>query len=198
MALFLLQAIDKKKAVTKLGYTMASFPLEPPLARSLLASKDNGCTLEMVDILSVLSSSSTMFLDISEQRDSISEVRRKFQHRSGDHMTFLNALHAYEEIAKIGTRAKHKDWCLQHFLNERSLVDAIRIRDQLRLTCDRFGLDWRSSCNGNEEPILKSLMLGLIQNCAVLQPDGSYKQLLGQSVSQFHVDKHKSDQPSRQ
>jgi HrpA-like RNA helicase len=183
MTLYLLQAIDNKKMVTDLGRAMAGFPLEPPLARSVLASQEYGCTLEILDIIAVLSSSSKLFLDVSEEREFALQSRGKFQHSSGDHMTILNVLRSYEEIARVESRAWRKEWCRKQFFNERTLLEATRIRDQLRLTCDRMGLDWRLSCKSDEEPVLRSLVLGFVQNSALLQPDGSYRQLMGRSVS---------------
>jgi HrpA-like RNA helicase len=180
MTLFLLQAIDTKKVVTEMGRDMARFPLEPPLARSLLASRDHGCTLEIIDIISVLSASTKLWIDVSEERHSALEVRRKFQHSSGDHLTILNAVRSYGEIEGKSAR---KEWCQGHFLNERTLVEATKIRHQLRQTCNSVSLDWQLSCGYNEEPILRSLFSGLIQNSALLQSDGTYKQTMGRSVS---------------
>jgi HrpA-like RNA helicase len=180
MTLFLLQAIDPRKTVTRLGRDMACFPLEPPLARSLLASKDHGCTLEIIDIISVLSASTKLWIDVSEERQSVLETRQKFQHSSGDHLTILNAVRSYGEIEGKSPR---RVWCQRHFLNERTLVEAAKIRDQLRQTCNSVNLDWQSSCGYDEEPILRSLFSGLMQNSALLQSDGTYKQTMGRSVS---------------
>lgn len=161
---------------------MASFPLEPIFARSLIASKDYSCTLETLDIISVLSSSSKLFLDISEHRDAASEARLKFRHPSGDHLTILNAVRAYHDIAASENKGARRDWCRKHYLNERTLIEAREIKDQLRQACTRLGIDWKVSCGDREEPVLKSIAHGLAQNSAFLQPDGSYKQVMGQSV----------------
>lgn len=163
---------------------MAFFPLEPVHARAVIASKENSCTLEVLDIISVLSASSKLFIDVSEQRDAAAEARRMFRHASGDHLTVLNAVRAYGEITVgSGGKGARRDWCRKHFLNERTLVEAAEIRNQLRQTCTRVGIDWKVSCGEKEEPVLKSLASGLAQNSAFLQPDGSYKQTMGQSVS---------------
>jgi HrpA-like RNA helicase len=161
---------------------MASFPLEPNYARAVLASKEYGCTLEVLEIISVLSSSSKLFLDITEHRDAATEARRKFRHASGDHLTILNAVRSYQEISASDSKWGRKDWCRKHFLNERTLIEAKEIKDQLSQTCARVGIDWRVSCGESEENVLMSLGHGLIQNSAFMQPDGSYKQTIGQSV----------------
>ncbi|KAJ8594004.1 P-loop containing nucleoside triphosphate hydrolase protein [Rhizopogon salebrosus TDB-379] len=184
--LWLLGALDNYKTLTALGRQMASFPVEPYFARIILASKTYGCTSEVIDIVSILSSSSTLFIDISDQRDAIVEARNKFRHASGDHMTMLNALRAYQEIAASETKGGRKEWCRQHFVNERTFVEAMKIRDQLRQTCQRVGIDWHAAMADNEEPMLRSFVTGLIQQSAFLQPDGTYKQTLGHSVIKIH------------
>lgn len=163
---------------------MAFLPLEPTYARSVIASKENGCTLEVLDIISVLSASSKLFIDITEQRENAAEARKLFRHTSGDHLTILNSVRAYEEIsAGSGGKMSRREWCRKHFLNERTLLEAAEIRNQLRQTCMRLGIEWKVSCGDEEEPVVRSLAYGLAQNSAFLQPDGSYKQTMGQSVN---------------
>ncbi|KDQ62265.1 hypothetical protein JAAARDRAFT_121203 [Jaapia argillacea MUCL 33604] len=184
--LFLLGALDTKKSLTSIGRHMASFPLEPPLACVVLTSKEHGCTLEILDIVSVLSCTSKLFFDVSDDRDNALEARRKFRHSSGDHMTILNAMRAYQEIASVESKGARRDWCRKHYLNERTLMEATKIRDQLRVACERIGLDWKASCGENEVAVLKSLCRGLVHNSALKQPDGSYMQTTGRSLVKIH------------
>lgn len=164
---------------------MASFPIEPHLSRSILASSEHACTKEILIIVSVLSASSKLFLDISDQREAASDARRKFRHASGDHMTILNAVRAYEEIAKSEGKAQRKEWCKKHFINERTLVEARKIREQLVDVCRKVGLNAEVTCGENEDPVINSLGYGLVGNSAFLQQDGSYKQTMGHSVRCF-------------
>lgn len=184
--LWILGALDNSKKLTSLGKQMASFPVEPYLARIILASSTHECTSEVIDIVSMISSSSKLFLDISDQRDAIASARSKFRHPSGDHLTILNTLRAYQEMAETENKSSRKEWCKQHFLNERTFTEALKIRDQLRVTCGRVGLDWRASKKDSEDPVLRSFTVGLVQQSALLQPDGSYKQLMGRSVVKIH------------
>lgn len=183
--LFIIDGIDRKKELTPIGRGMAAFPLEPIHARAILASKDYGCTSEILSIISILSASSKLYIDNSEQRETIIDSRRKFRHPSGDHLTLLNVVHAYEEISASENKISRKEWCKKHFLNERTLLEAKEIRAQLKQVCARVDVDPNASC-GDEEPILKSLGHGLVQNSAFLQPDGSYKQTMGPSIVKIH------------
>ena len=181
--LWLLGAIDNGQQLTPAGKQMASFPLEPQHACAVVASKDYGCTSEVLDIVSIMSASSKLFLDVSDQREIVTEVRRKFRHPSGDHMTILNVVRAYREIFASEKKHARREWCRKHFLNERTLLEARDIREQLVVTCGRVGIDPAASAKENEDPVIRSMGHGLAGNSAFIQPDGSYKQTMGPSVS---------------
>lgn len=180
--LSILGAIDKQKKLTKLGRDMAFLPIEPRLSRVILASKEFGCALEILDIVSILSASSSLFVDVVDHRDDASEARVKFRHPSGDHLTVLNVVRAYQDVSDSENKSGRKAWCRKQFINERTLLEAIDIRNQLRETCTRIGIDWKVSCRDDEQPVLRSFVCGLVQNTAFLQPDGTYRQMMGPSV----------------
>ncbi|KAL1673442.1 P-loop containing nucleoside triphosphate hydrolase protein [Schizophyllum commune] len=186
--LWLLEAINNEKQLTPLGRKMAVFPLEPVYARALLAAVEHGCTAEVLDIVSVLSASAKLFLDVADARQAIAAEREKFRAGSGDHMTVLAVLRAYDDVAteKKGAR---REWCRRHYLNERALMEARDIREQLRGICGREGVDWKASLPegpGREDAVVRSMAHGLVQNSALLQPDNTYKQLMGVAAVKIH------------
>ncbi|KAG7088065.1 hypothetical protein E1B28_012097 [Marasmius oreades] len=184
--LYLIGALDSTGEITEIGRDMAAFPLEPVYSRAVLASKEYGCTNEVLTVISVLSASSKVFVESSEQRDAVAEARRKFKHASGDHLTILNVVRAYNDVALSENKSGRREWCRKHFLNERALLEAIDIREQLQHTCERLGIDWKVSCGEKEDPVIQSLGHGLVSNTAFLQPDGSYKQTMGHSAVKIH------------
>lgn len=201
--LWLLGAVDASKRLTDAGRKMAAFPVDPVYACAIVASEGYHCTFEVIDIISVLSASSKLFHDITEQREAVAEQRKKFRHPSGDHMTILNVFRAYQEITAASVdadaessvkkdKAAKKDWCRKHFLNERTLLEALEIRSQLHGVCERLNINWTNTAMkktgaeggvmNEEESIIRSLGHGLCGNAAFLQPDGTYKQIMGQAV----------------
>ncbi|KAJ7070122.1 P-loop containing nucleoside triphosphate hydrolase protein [Mycena amicta] len=195
-SLFLLGAMDSNRNLTPLGRAMASFPLEPTYARAVIASKELGCTSEILEIVSVLASSSKLFLDVTDKRTEIADIRRKLVHPAGDHLTLLNTVRGYRAVGgedekeddkdlKVGRNAR-REWARQHFVNDRTLREATNIREQLRVSCERAGIDWKTSCGDREEPVLLALAHGLAQNAALITPDGTYKQTMGQQIVKIH------------
>ncbi|THH26457.1 hypothetical protein EUX98_g7733 [Antrodiella citrinella] len=188
--LYLLGALDDTKSLTPLGRQMAHFPLEPSYARALLASFSHSCPSDVISLLSVLSTSSKLYVDTTSNREEAAESRRKFRAGSGDHVTLLNVLRAYEEVKEQVKGKERKEWCKAQFLNERCLNEALEIRSQLRGVCERFQLDWRDSVGeqkqGGDEAILQSMLAGLVNQAAFLQADGSYKQIMGPETIKIH------------
>lgn len=181
--LSILGAIDKHQNLTDAGRKMAVLPVDPKFSRAILASGEIGCSNEVIDIVSVLSASSRLFLGALNNESDAIEVWDKFKHPSGDHYTILNAFRAYQEVVSSATSGEARSWCAENSLNERTLSEAMEIRHQLREICPRIGINADLSCNGQEQPILRSLVLGLIQNTAFIQSNGVYKQVMGPSVS---------------
>ncbi|KAF8340518.1 uncharacterized protein EI90DRAFT_2906453 [Cantharellus anzutake] len=194
LILYGLQALDEKGKVTALGKQMANFPLDPPWACALLASQEYSCTAEVIKIVSFLSSTSKLLMEpTSEERDTVADMRNKFRHSSGDHLTHLNILHAYEEVKAgnggldgPGSKRALKDWCQKHYINERAFAEAGDIAQQLALACRRVGIDPTTSCGDETDGVLKSILRGTFQNCALIQQDGTYRQIVSRLPVKIH------------
>ena len=181
--LSILGAIDKHQNLTDSGRKMAALPVDPKFSRAILASGKLGCSQEVIDIVSMLSASSRLFIGVSSNESNAVRARDKFKHPSGDHCTILNAFRAYQEVVSSANSGEATSWCAANSLNERALSEAMEIRHQLKEICERIGINTSLSCGGQEQPILRSLVLGLIQNTAFVQSNGIYKQVMGPSVS---------------
>ncbi|KEP52326.1 ATP-dependent RNA helicase DHX8 [Rhizoctonia solani 123E] len=187
ISLFGLNALDPTGHITPLGRKLAAFPLDPPFARALVASEELGCLMDIIDILSVLSASSKVMLDPpGEQREAAMEARQKFVHRSGDHLTSLNVLRAYLDVDQANDRSNTRSWCNSNWFGEKALREALSIRSQLRSTCQHMNMDGTQKLGDTSDSVLRSLLAGLFMNTALLQPDGSYKQIVGQRVLKIH------------
>ncbi|ORX41168.1 ATP-dependent RNA helicase prh1 [Kockovaella imperatae] len=178
-----LNAIKSPTEITPLGRAMLHYPLDPSHARILLAAFDFGCPSEIIDILSLLNAGE-LWIDISSEREGISEARNKFLAREGDHLTSFNAFQAY--LAVREQKATPQKWCRDNFVNPRTLVQAIKIRDQIRLLAERDGRDWRGSCGSDKSVVVRALLQGLYANTAAIQPDGSYRQIGGTLQVKIH------------
>lgn len=210
--LIMLGALTSDGKLTQMGTRMARLPLEPRLARALIESSVQGCVKEVMDIVSVLSTQGRVFFDLSnvEERDKAVEMRSRFWHRAGDHLTLLQVFRAWDELsAKADTKAvgegegevktgisrnERQEWCRRHYINDRAMEEASRIRTQIQQACRSVGIDTEKSSMGTgtnadsggdgSEQVLKALFKGLVHNMALRQGDGTYKS--GQTVVKIH------------
>ncbi|KAJ1664846.1 Salivary acidic proline-rich phosphoprotein 1/2 [Coemansia sp. RSA 1646] len=179
LELYALEALDDKGGLTPLGRWMSEFPLEPTYSKVIYASQKAGCTSEVVDIVALLSVDSLFYIP-ADKRDESNAAQMTFRSTDGDHLTYLNLLRAYNKVNG------DKDWCHEHFVNRRNMRHVLDVRRQLIRLCARLGLDTEKSCGTDMDSVLKCFLSGFFHNCALLQPDGSYRSLNGSQTVHIH------------
>jgi pre-mRNA-splicing factor ATP-dependent RNA helicase DHX15/PRP43 len=91
-----LAALDDDGELTDLGGMMAEFPLDPQLAKMVIASCDFSCSNEILSITSMLSVPQ-IFVRPNEAKKAADEAKMSFAHIDGDHLTMLNVYHAFKQ-----------------------------------------------------------------------------------------------------
>lgn len=177
-----LGALDDNGDLTPLGSMMAEFPLDPQLAKMVIASCDHNCSNEILSVTAMLSVPQ-VFLRPNEARKAADEAKMKFAHIDGDHLTLLNVYHAYKQ--------SHEDvqWCYDNFIQHRSLKSADNVRDQLTRIMDRFNLARRSTDFNSRDYYLnirKALVAGFFMQVAHLERSGHYLTVKDNQVVQLH------------
>ncbi|KAG1671776.1 hypothetical protein FOA52_000153 [Chlamydomonas sp. UWO 241] len=165
-----LGAIDDDGELTQVGATMSEFPLDPQLAKMLVASPEFRCSNEILSIAACLSTPN-MFLRPKEAAKAADEAKAKFTHIDGDHLTFLNVYHAWK------SHNEDASWCYDHFLNARSLKSADSVRTQLVRICTRMGVKLVSTPFDAKDyytNIRKAITSGFFMQVAYLERSGQY------------------------
>ena len=91
-----LGALDDDGNLTETGSMMAEFPLDPQLAKMIIASPQYSCSNEILSITAMLSVPQC-FLRPKEAQRAADEAKARFAHLDGDHLTLLNAYHAFKK-----------------------------------------------------------------------------------------------------
>ncbi|VDK32233.1 unnamed protein product [Anisakis simplex] len=91
-----LAAIDDNGELTQLGSLMAEFPLDPQLAKMVIASTELNCSNEILSITAMLSVPQC-FVRPAETKKAADEAKARFAHIDGDHLTLLNVYHAFKQ-----------------------------------------------------------------------------------------------------
>ena len=171
-----LGALDhNSKLSPPMGFQMAEFPLHPTHAKALLASETFGCAQEMITIISLLQVQH-VFNTPSGRKIQADKAKLKFTCIEGDHLTLLNVYKTF--LNKYSKSKKNvSGWCQSNFLNYKSLLRAMQIREQLSSILRKFRIKIDSSCEDKTEPILKCLCVAFFANAAKAHYSGDYKHL---------------------
>ncbi|XP_034540262.1 LOW QUALITY PROTEIN: ATP-dependent RNA helicase DHX33-like [Notolabrus celidotus] len=165
----LLGAVERKEGqvlLTALGKKMASFPLEPRYAKTILLSPDYSCSDEILSIVSLLSVDTVLY-NPPARRDEVLAARKKFSSSEGDHMTLLNIYRAFKKVSG------NKEWCRENFVNSRNMGLVKEVQGQLRDICLKLNMKLES-CGAETGNVRRCLAHGMFVNAAELQLDGSY------------------------
>lgn len=130
--LYALSALDDEGLLTRLGRKMADFPMEPPLAKMLIASVELGCSEEALSIVAMLSVQSVFYRPKEKQAQADSK-KAKFHQPEGDHLTLLTVYNGWK-ASKFSN-----PWCYENFIQARSMRRAQDVRKQLLGIMDRYG-----------------------------------------------------------
>ncbi|MEM6639880.1 MAG: ATP-dependent RNA helicase HrpA, partial [Pseudomonadota bacterium] len=119
-----LGALDADERITSIGRGMAGLPLEPRLARALLAAQRFQCLSEALVVISALA-----VPDMLERNDG---ERPRFVDRRSDWTTRLNLWH---ELTDVGGSGKQKTWCRDHGVNFVRVLEWRDVHRQLKQVC---------------------------------------------------------------
>lgn len=177
-----LAALDDDGEITELGSMMAEFPLDPQLAKMVIASCDFTCSNEILSIVAMLSVPQC-FVRPTEAKKAADDAKMRFAHIDGDHLTVLNVYHAFKQ------NQEDPQWCYDNFVNYRSLKSADNVRQQLARIMDRFNLR-RSSTEFTSRDyyinIRKALVSGYFMQIAHLERTGHYLTVKDNQMVQLH------------
>ncbi|TKR77701.1 hypothetical protein L596_018623 [Steinernema carpocapsae] len=165
-----LGAIDDDGELTDLGSLMAELPLDPQLAKMLIASTELNCSNEILSIVAMLSVPQC-FVRPNEMRRQADEAKNRFAHIDGDHLTLLNVYHAFKQ------NHDSPQWCFDNFINFRSMKNADDVRNQLARVMDKFNLKRVSTDFKSKDYYLnirKALVAGFFMQVAHLERNGHY------------------------
>jgi pre-mRNA-splicing factor ATP-dependent RNA helicase DHX16 len=195
--LYALGALNDRGELTKLGRRMAEFPLDPMLAKSLLASQEFDCADYMVTIASMLSVNNSIFYRPKDRILHADNARQNFFDKGGDHLMLLNV---YQDWSLSGFSTQ---WCFENYVQYKSMKRARDVRDQLVNLCERVEINLKqpiskddddnnipmilySRDSGESTQIRKAITSGFFYHTAKLQKNGIYKTVKHKQSVQVH------------
>lgn len=166
--LYALGALNHHGELTKLGRRMAEFPVDPMMAKMLLASEKYKCSEEIVTMAAMLSVNSAIFYRPKDKIIHADTARKNFNHLGGDHLSLLNVYNQWRDT-DYSTQ-----WCYENFIQYRSMKRARDVREQLVGLMQRVEIDMVSNPTETAD-IRKAITAGYFYHVARLSKGGSYK-----------------------
>lgn len=166
--LYALKALNHKGELTLTGRKMAEIPVDPMMARMILAAGQYGVIEEILTVAAMLSVNGAIFYRPKDKAIHADTARRNFFHPDGDHLTLMNV---YNEWANTDYSSQ---WCYEVFIQHRSMKRARDIRDQLTGLMERVEI--QLSSNPTESiGIRKAITAGYFYHVARFSKGGMYK-----------------------
>ena len=126
--------------LTKLGEQMARLPIDPKIARILLAAKKHDCMAEILVIASALSIQDPRERPL-EARDAAVKAHERFTDKQSDFLAYLNIWDSFQRERDKGLSNKQLvQWCRQYFLSHLRMREWRELHHQLAQTAIEMGL----------------------------------------------------------
>ena len=135
-----LGAVNEHNGLTKLGEQMARLPIDPKIARILLAAKKHDCMAEILVIASALSIQDPRERPL-EARDAAAKAHERFTDKQSDFLAYLNIWDSLQRERDKGLSNKQLvQWCRQYFLSHLRMREWRELHHQLAQTAIEMGL----------------------------------------------------------
>lgn len=167
-----LNALDDKRNITPLGKQLGRLPVDPRLARMLIAAVDEGAVSEVLTIVSALSVQDPRERPF-DKRGAADEQHSEFNHEASDFMAWLN-LWAFVTVQKKQlSNSQFRKMCKQRFLSTMRVQEWFEVRRQLAMVCKELKLTLNST-EAHYDNIHRALLTGLLGNVAMKTDKSEY------------------------
>ena len=153
-----LGAVNEHNGLTRLGEQMARLPIDPKIARILLAAKKHDCMAEILVIASALSIQDPRERPL-EARDAAAKAHERFTDKQSDFLAYLNIWDSFQRERDKGLSNKQLvQWCRQYFLSHLRMREWRELHHQLAQTAIEMGLTTKEAAF-KRPPEVKQLTL---------------------------------------
>ena len=183
--LYALGVLNNEGNLTKTGFKMTFFPLDPCLTKCILSSLKYKCLNQILIIVSMLSVGTSIFYDDYDKENS-DRIHSMFQHEEGDHFSLLQVYNEWEETDFSNI------WCSENLIHSKAMQKARNIKEQLENICTKKLEVNIQEFSENEnktdinDNIRKSIISGYFFNTAMLSKDGLYRTIKNPHVVNIH------------
>ena len=175
-----LGAVDRRGDLTALGKRMATLPVDPRLARTVLAAIDEGALAEGLVIAAALSIQDPRERPAG-QGGAADFAQLIFRDQESDFLSLLKLWRRWRtESAALGSSALRR-WCREHFISHQRMREWAELHEQLRsMVSERLGMraaPLADACDANR--IHRAMLAGFVSQLGFRGEDGEYRTATG-------------------
>ena len=183
-----LGAMDEDNQLTATGRQLARLPLDPRVARMILAAREGHCLKEVLIIASALSVQDPRDRP-QEAQQAADQAHRKFMDEKSEFLGWVKLWKWFEEaVAHKKSNRQLQDQCRENFLSHVRLREWRDVHSQLLTTVAEQG--WKlNETEPTYEQVHKALLSGLLGNVGLKldEADGKGREYLGARGIKFHL-----------
>lgn len=167
-----LQAVNSKNQLTPVGTQLSKLPLDPRLARMLLAAQEQSCVRELLIIASALSVQDPRDRP-AEKQQAADQSHRRFWAEFSDFAGFVNLWDYFETQRQELSQNQLRKLCKKEFLNYMRLREWRDIHHQLCVAIKELGFK-ANTVPAGYDPVHKALLSGLLGNLGFNHEEREY------------------------
>ena len=164
-----LGAVRKDNAITPLGKKVARFPVDPQIARMLLAAERESCLTEVLIIAAALTIQDPRERPLDAQQ-AADQKHEPFTDEASDFLFFLNLWHFYEEQKEKLSNSQLRKLCKTNFLSWMRMREWREVHTQLGQLSKEMGLK-RNDQPADYGMIHRALLTGLLSHIATISSE---------------------------
>ncbi|MEM8561218.1 MAG: ATP-dependent RNA helicase HrpA [Pseudomonadota bacterium] len=170
-----LGAINAGGKLSSIGRRMAQLPVDPRLARMILAAAELKCMEEVLIIASALAIADPKERPADKQQQA-DQHHARFRHARSDFMAWLNLWNYYEQQRQSLGSNQLRKLCKREFLSFMRMREWRDVHTQLTIACRGQRYRWIQAIpeEENYEAVHRALLAGLLSNIAQRQEGKDY------------------------
>jgi len=177
-----LGAVDEARELTEIGRQLARLPVDPRIARMVLAAREEGSIAEVLVIAAALTLQDPRERPL-ERAQAADEAHKRFAEERSDFLGHLRLWAFFEEALHHESNRRLHRLCRQHFLSFNRMREWRDVHSQLReLAAEmgaRVGTAGTAAGVASSPPrfaqVHRALLAGLLGNVGLKAEDGSYQ-----------------------
>ncbi|HEX2958422.1 MAG TPA: DUF3418 domain-containing protein, partial [Chitinispirillaceae bacterium] len=180
-----LGALDSNRNITDLGKKISRLPIDPHVAAMIIAARDEGALREVKVIAAALSIVDPRERPF-EKRKEADAMHKRFSVPGSDPLSLVRLWDAYQDEWKtLKTQNKMRQFCAEHFLSFTRMREWHDVHQLIDEELKRMKGFIENGQPATADAVHRSLLRGLIGNCAYKNDKGKFRAARGREVVIF-------------